>query len=318
MGELIDRSASFWRSHLGALFKLSLGFQVAQYVTLKAWVFAMSAWFPLMLGGQKMAAAAKDDPTEVLWQVGLGTASLLGTMPVYLVIAWFAGVAVTRYTMPALLGRPFSVGEALSRTRSRAGATAGGFLLSLVWFCGLALLLLLPGAALVGGGLYLASGGHLAASTAALLFGMLAAGLGLFAALTWYLLRFLLTMQVLAMEELGAVAALRRSGELVSGRIATGIGGLVKVRATILITVVAIILTAVGIISGLPALVVQFVYGKLLDPVNASPESIPQALLIPAELLQVAAQAAVGPLFAVFGVLFYLDMRMRREGLDLE
>jgi hypothetical protein len=318
MGELLDRAASFWRSHFKAIFQLNLGFQVAQYVTLKGYVFAMAAWFPLMQGGQKMAAAAKDDPAEMFRQMALAAVAMLGTLPVYALITWFAGVAVTRYTLPALLGQPHSLSDALARLRSRALASTAGFFLSLAWLAGVSLLVTLPGAGLMGLAIYLGTKGSVAASAALAIIGALAVGAGLVAAMLWYLLRFFLTAQVFAAEDLGVVAALRRSGELVSGRIGLGLANLVKMRATILISVMAIILTAVGLISGLPALVIQFAYGKPLDPANASPDAVPQALLIPAELLQVLAQSAVGPLFIIFGVLFYVDMRVRREGLDLE
>ncbi len=92
----------------------------------------------------------------------------------------------------------------------------------------------------------------------------------------------------------------------------------VKVRATVLITVVAAIVTAVGVVAGLPTLFLQFTYGHLFDPARADPDAVPLSLLIPAELLQIFAQSAVGPLYVIFGVMFYLDLRVRREGLDLE
>ena len=44
----------------------------------------------------------------------------------------------------------------------------------------------------------------------------------------------------------------------------------------------------------------------------------PQALFVPAELLQVVGQAVFNPLGLVVYATLYLDMRVRREGLDLE
>ena len=86
----------------------------------------------------------------------------------------------------------------------------------------------------------------------------------------------------------------------------------------ILVTVVSVILIAVSILSGLPALIVQFTYGNPLDPIAAAAHPVPQSLLVPAELLQVVGQAVFSPLGLVFYALFYLDMRVRREALDLE
>jgi hypothetical protein len=74
----------------------------------------------------------------------------------------------------------------------------------------------------------------------------------------------------------------------------------------------------VSFVSGLPAWVVRFAYGNPFDPAAAAANPVPQALLVPVELLQVVGQSFFTPLGLVFSAMFYLDMRMRREGLDLE
>jgi hypothetical protein len=142
--------------------------------------------------------------------------------------------------------------------------------------------------------------------------------LGAIVALVWYAVRFMLTAEVLAMEEGGPLYALRRSGELVSGRLGEGFFNLVKVRAAILVTTGTIITLVMGLVTSLPTLAVQQIYGHVFDPTRANPDAIPQALLVPAQLVQVAAQAGLLPLTLAFGALFYLDMRVRREGLDIE
>jgi hypothetical protein len=119
---------------------------------------------------------------------------------------------------------------------------------------------------------------------------------------------------VLALEDLSAVGSFRRSGELLSGRVGPGFTGRVKVRAMLLVTVVSAILVAVGMVSSLPALLIQLAHGGLYNPENP----VSQLLLVPAELLQVAGQSVFNPLALVFYAMFYLDMRVRREGLDLE
>jgi hypothetical protein len=142
--------------------------------------------------------------------------------------------------------------------------------------------------------------------------------LGAVAGILWYALRFMLTSQVLAMEDLGAWAALRRAKQLVSGRIGEGVMNLVPVRATVLFTAVILMILSINLVSGAPALIVQSVYGHIFDPKRANPDAIPQALLIPAELFQVAVQSVFTPILMVFAAVFYVDMRVRREGLDLE
>jgi hypothetical protein len=115
-----------------------------------------------------------------------------------------------------------------------------------------------------------------------------------------------------------AVGAFRRAGALSSGRVGEGLLGLVKLRLTLVITVVGVILLVVTIVGSLPALFVQGYYGRVFDPANADPDAVPQLLLVPAQLLQLAFGSVVAPLYAVAMGWFYFDMRMRREGLDLE
>lgn len=316
MGELIDRSATFWRRHFGVLLRLYLGFQLVQYVVTKLYVFAMARWFPILRGGVQAMQVTHSAPEEALRQVFLGFASGGGTMLVYFLITWFTAVAGTRYAARAYLGTPITLGEATRAMWRRAGTIVGAFGLSLLWLLGVTLLLMIPGA-----GLTLAAASRADSNPGAVVLagmGVALLMLGVVTALLWYLLRFFLTAQVIAMEDPGAVFAVRRSGALVSGRIGPRVTDWVKIRATILVTVVALILTAVGFVAGLPALLLNVVYGRIFDPVNADPDAVPQALLVPAELLQVLAASAIGPLYVVFGVLFYLDMRARREGLDLE
>jgi hypothetical protein len=122
----------------------------------------------------------------------------------------------------------------------------------------------------------------------------------------------MVTAQVLAAEDVGALTALRRSNELVSGRIGPGFVDRVKVRATILLTVMLLIRLVVQLMATVPGMIIALAFGR-----NGLSE-LPQGLLIPAELISTMAEAAFGPLYLAFTAFFYLDMRARREGLDLE
>lgn len=90
-----------------------------------------------------------------------------------------------------------------------------------------------------------------------------------------------------------------------------------KVRLTVLITVVGLILTVIYVVTGIPSAVLHASYGNILDPTHADQTAIPAGLLIPAELAQIVLSSLVAPVYAVFAVVFYVDMRVRREGLDL-
>ncbi len=317
LGEIIDRSATFWRKHVKQLFVLSFGFNLLTYILTKALQLAMQSTLAMLQGATKGDGDLEAALTGYGQFLVMTAATLVATFWLY----WLSTLVVSRYVVPAQLGEPVPPAEGLRRGLKRLGALTAAYALSLLWAAVATLLMLLPGglvtvagAALLGLG---GTGGRVAGGIF-LVIGALLAMLGILGVLLWYLLRFSLLGPVLAMEELSAMQAFRRSGELLSGRVEPGFFGRVRVRAIVLVTVVSAILVAVSLLSGLPALIVQFAYSNPLDPVAMASNPVPQAILVPAELLQVVGQAVFNPLGLVFYALFYLDIRVRREGLDLE
>lgn len=316
LGEIIDRSASAWREHWKPLFRLYLGFQLVQYVLLKLWQLALQAWFPAALSSARMAEAIKTSPLSAALQLLVGMGTLLLTT---LYFTQVASVALTGFVYPRLTGtgQP-SLGDALRLGLRRLGPTSGAFAISVGWSVVVALLIQVPTAALLG-------------ITAALAAKSSAVGMAIFAGLTglvgalaslltlqWFIVRFFCLSQVAAVEDIGAWRIFQRANELSSGRVEPGLLGLVKMRLTMLITVVGAILGILFIVTSVPEALVEVLYGNALDPTNADHSAVPATLLIPAELLQLVASSAFAPVYAVFQVLFYVDMRVRREGLDLE
>ncbi|TSC24574.1 hypothetical protein [Corallococcus sp. Z5C101001] len=320
IGELIDRAATFWRAHLKPLFVLCLGFDLLNYIAVKAFTVAMTRMVGVMPGLK--GPPANTDPGAALAQSGIAL-GLMSLLYVFLVWNyWIATTAAARYVVPMTLGESVRPSEGLRRAASRLGTLTTTYLLSLTWSLGVTLLLCLPGSLVMGLGVVAAvtgkgATGGTVVSVALIIIGAIVLGLGALAAVLWYLLRFMLLPPVLAMEDIGAWAAFKRSGALLSGRIEPGFVGRGTVRAMVLSTVVGGILIAVSLVSGLPAWIVRLAYGgNLLDP--AAQAAIPQLLLVPAELLQVVGQSFFTPLSFVVSAFFYVDMRVRREGLDLE
>jgi hypothetical protein len=68
----------------------------------------------------------------------------------------------------------------------------------------------------------------------------------------------------------------------------------------------------------MPTLIVGALYGAGFTAGNTLTDVVPLALLVPLQLLQTVLGALVAPLYVVFQTFFYVDMRVRREGLDLE
>jgi hypothetical protein len=315
LGEIVDRSASFWRANWKALFKLYLGFQLGQFALLKAWELAIQRYFPLARGGQRMIEALQAEPQEAFRQLGAGMGGLGVVMMVYVLTGFFSGIAATAYAWPRMIGRTSTLRDSLNRAISRTGTTLGFFGLMIGWTLIVCALWMAPGGLMVGAGAALGRG---AGAAVLIALGSLLIMAGGFLALVWFVLRFLLASQVLALEDAGAWGVFKRCATLSSGRVEPGVLGLVKVRLAVMVTVVSLILLVVSLVFGLPALIIQGAYGNVLDPMHATPDAIPQLLMVPAQLLQVVAQSIVGPLFVIFGLVFYADMRVRREGLDLE
>lgn len=318
IGEIVDRATSFWRTNWKALFQLLLGFQLAQYVLLKSLELFIQKTFPAATNPAQALELAKADPATWLPQLGPAVIGVVAVVVVNLLVTQVAGVAVTGFVYPRVTsaGAP-SVADALRLSVKRLSTTFGLFALSMGWSALAGVVFLFPGGAAVGGGIYLAISGSGSAGAAVSILGAVLMLGGSIVLVLWFLIRFVLASQVLAVEDLSAVGCFRRTDQLSSGRVGPGLLGLVKGRLTLLITIIAFILMVVGLVTGLPELIVKGLFGEL-NPVRATGATAPQALVVPAQLLQVIAGAAITPLYVVFQVVFYVDMRVRREGLDLE
>ncbi len=315
LGELIDRSATFWRRNFKALFLLSLGFNLVSYILAKGLQLALQE------SNIALQAAVRDNDLAAIGAEYVRLAAPLGGVMFFsLWLYYLNNLVVARYTVPLQLGEPVRPADGLQRAGKRLGALTGAYLLSLLWALGAILLMMLPGTVLTGIGAVLAfrpgDAGRVVGAVL-LVVGICLVGLGFLGGLLWYLLRFSLLAPVLALEDHPMRRAFRRSGELLSGRIGPGFTGRVTVRVMLLVTVLSLVLIAVNLLCGLPALLLQFIYGNPFDP-TAGVARVPNTLLIPAELLQVVGQAVFSPLGLVVYSMLYLDMRVRREGLDLE
>lgn len=315
LGELLDRAVSFWRVHWKALFQLVLGFQLVEF-SLVAVAQTLNRWlFPLA----QDALAIRQAPEAALPHVLGAGATLLAGVTASLLVSQFAGVATTHFAFARVTGRGApTAGDAFRHAASRLGTAAGAFALSLAWSLVVMAILLLPGLGFGGLAAWLAAQGE---PNTALVAGVLAAvvgGLALVVLLLWFVIRFILLSQVIALEPVGAVAAFKRSDALSSGRVAPGAMGLVKVRLTVLVTVIGGVLLIVGLVAQLPLLAAGVVYDAGFGAGETVTDVVPLAVLVPLQLVQTLLGAFVAPLFAVFQTFFYADMRVRREGLDLE
>lgn len=315
LGELLDRAVTFWRAHWKALFQLVLGFQLVTYVFLAAAQGLGKKFFPLA-----------SDPTALQKTPDLAFPDLLGSTAllmaaglIALLLSQIGAVALTWYVWSRITSRGApSPGDAFRHAAARLTSSAGIFGLSLLWSFAVFLLLMIP-AGIFGGlaAVLFSRESGAAALAVAIVGGLLLFGATLVVVL-WFVIRFILVSQIIAVESLGAFATFRRSNVLSSGRVEAGPIGLVKVRLTVLVTVIGALLLLMSLVNSLPMLIVGALFGANFNPGNTVYDVVPLVVLVPLQLGQTFLGSLVSPLLAVFQTYFYADMRMRREGLDLE
>lgn len=316
IGEVLDHSASLWRREWKALFAIGIGFHLFEYLSLKAWQLAAEALAPASLGGARFAALASDNQTQALIEMGIGIGGYVVIFVIASLVNTVSSVAVAGYLYPRIIGdtRPPDSGQALKLAIARAPSAVGAQLLAI-----LASTLIWLIASIPGGGVLLAASASKDSRMAVILvpLGAMALVLALGAAVLWVILRALVIPQILAVEQLSAWAAFNRSRALTSGKLGNSVSDWVVGRLTVLISLTGIILFIIVNTVGAPTMVLHLIYGNILDPLRATPEAVPQLLLVPAELLQTVASALLTPVYVAMATVFYVDMRVRREGLDL-
>lgn len=304
-GELMDRSLRVWRAHILPLARVML-----PYALLSQLVMLLGIW-ALAPQQEAMRVNPQDVFAGVSLLIGMG-----GLMSVAFWLAWLGYVAVSRAAYPLFTGSPAPTG--VSGLRLHLSATWAYLALWILapLLCAVALIPAGLIVAVVGVAIMALGPVGSAAGVIVGVIGVLMISATVMVVLLWLSLRCYFAGQVLAIESTSLGTIWRRSGELMSGRIAPGFLGRVAVRASILLTVVSSIVFSVQGIASIPMLALQFAFSDDLS--SMSVHAIPLVLRLPAEAFSVAIQALTSPIFALFGMRFYLDQRVRREALDLE
>lgn len=318
MGELLDRSVTFWRAHWKPLFWLMVGFQLVELIALKLMQVALKNWFPAMTGPGALDLARKA-PEQLLPQAAGATALMLTIGFFVLFISELSGVAASHYGWQRVIGagEP-TAGDSFRHAAQRLLPTLGAFALSVAWSAVMLVVFLIPALVLGGLAAFFVTRDQPSLATLFAALAGLAFILGTVVLVLWFIIRFALLGQILAIEDVGAWRAFRRADELSSGRVLAGFMGLVKVRLTVLITVMGGVLLLMSAVATIPTLIVGIIYGAGFTPGHTLDDVVPALVLVPLELVQTILGSIVAPLYVAFQLSFYGDMRMRREGLDLE
>lgn len=292
IGEILDGAVTTMRTH----WRTVLGICLALAVLTELVVVLLQGFY---LDNTAVLDDPSATPEETLRAAG---GSMLNSSVVLLVTA-VAAIAATALLTPVMsrsvLGRPVTAGEIARDVRPQ-----------LPRLCGLTLLLPLIGAAIIGvgtlPGILVALGGATAGGAAlAVLGGMAASVLA-----TWVVVRFSLAPPALMLEKQSIRKAFARSAKLVSGswwRV-FGIQLLARLIAGIIGSVIAVPFTVLaGVLTGNGI-------GNFLD----GTADLGWSFLVISGIGGVIGSTLTLPLTAGVTSLLYIDLRIRREALDLE
>src|SRR5579864_2611231 len=146
MGEMIDRSVSFWRAHWKTLFKLFLVFELVVYGLLKAGTLAAQHAVPYLFSQKLLDQVMKEgaDPAPLL----IAALGMIAITVVDLTVGWWVGAAGTRFCFGQLTGAPVTLAEAVAQTRGRTRTILGACALACLLWALAGLLCAIPGLAL--------------------------------------------------------------------------------------------------------------------------------------------------------------------------
>jgi hypothetical protein len=301
--ELIDRGFALYRHHLAGLFLLALLCQIAPLATSQALIATIKL---MPAQGELM-----ERPSTDLTRAGI----LFGIWIVGQLITFCFEVVITFYLAEAYLGRIPSIKAGFGRLMSCLGASIKTSLLNMVllgatltfpflalgavYFC---VLLYPPQQFFV---LVLFFGGALA-----LLVASLAPVLIIF-------MRLMLTIPAVALEKLSSWKAVKRSSLLV--RFDPGLGILYwgEMRLSFLLLPLFVIELLALSLTSLPMTLHEIneaLRHGTIGQITAPPESA----VIVSQILVLLSGSLLLPLYLIATTLFYYDVRIRREGFDLE
>ncbi|OLT28201.1 hypothetical protein BJF83_01720 [Nocardiopsis sp. CNR-923] len=203
----------------------------------------------------------------------------------------------------AVLGRTLTPGQAWAAVRDRMWAVVRLALTQLFIFLGLTLAAVAVTVVGVLVGVAVLASGPAGLGIVILVLGV-AAGLAAFAVFVWIAVRILFAMPVVVLERVGVFAALARSWNLTRGSWWRVFG--VILLTTLLVQVIGGILTAP--FSGTAVVLV------IAFPMEAWMPVVSGAIVY---VGTVVISAITTPFTVGVTTLLYIDLRMRREGLDL-
>lgn len=295
LGDLLDGAVQTMRQNPRVMLGLSAAVMAVAAVLSTLFIIV---GLPRMTAGLENADAQMQ-ADEVAAVLGGGIVSfLLPAVVQTLATIVLTGILIVAVSQ-AVLGRRPSVGEVWRRARPRVLALIGLSLLSAIIVVVVVGVLLVPGILLLVGSSEVGGGVALALGVVA----------GVVVAVLVYV-RLAFAAPALLLEQLGVVGALRRSWRLVAGSWWRSFG---------ILLLGAIIAGAINGLVQLPFSVIGSLVGAFVgdDPSGGEVTTGLQLSLVISNVGSVLASTVTAPFTAALTALLYIDLRIRREGLDV-
>lgn len=288
LGEILDGAVTYIRQNPKATLGLSAIIAGASQIIL----VLSGGWLGLRFArAGAMSPQALDSAREIVGTFGASSAALLVTIVVTILASLLLTGMLTAIVGRAVLGQRATIGTAWQQAAPRLPALLGiAVLISLV--------LILAMIVLVTPGVLIAVFGSLGWGIALAVLGFLA----WFVVLAWVFTTFALATPTAVLERASAVTALRRSRALLRGS-----GNWWRAFGILLLA---------WIIAGLIGGLLQLPFSGGQFALQATGSFVMGQIL--ATIGAILAATVVSPFSSGVPALLYVDMRMRREGLDME
>lgn len=305
--ELIDRGFALYRAHFAGFLLLALLCQTAPLLG-QLLLTALN----LNPSQEELTNELMNDPSVFFYKIGI----ILGVITTAQVIVFAFEVVITFYISDAYLGKIPSVKQSLARLTSCLWPS--------IWTCFLnrvtiALTLIFPVVAATA--VYFYSRIYTPQDFGPLLAFGIGSVLLLVASMAPVLvvfMRLMVTVPALAIERLSGWKAIQRSSTLV--RYDPGLGILYwgEMRLSFLLLPLFIIELLILSLTALPLAIHEFGEVVRHGASGGSLAAPPDAVTIASQILMFLAGSLILPLYSIATTLFYYDIRIRREGFDLE
>ena len=285
IGEILDRSFRFLRQYFWLLFTIIF---IPQAI-----FFVLNFFLQFFISGDRV------QDFSLSMGAGFGISAFLAGI-LFLVLQFWAQGALIHAVSETYLGHSTSIKASYGAMRNRLGRLIGTLILWSVLVFGIPGLLGIGAAVAVPSLAMLGLGGVVTGIIAAV---AVILALWLFATL---LLNWLLVDKVVVLEEMGWMKALRRSKELMKGPREPGFWKSIKTKASLILLVAFVIGIGIHLLFQLPGVLLGMVFsgGLVITTVQG--------------VLNMAASSLATAYAAIAMILFYYDIRVRREGFDLK